>query len=111
MLGHHPMVLLTSDFNTPEPAGHTLLAPYFDMFRVDWRDGEESGTEFNMPVSQWFQLFADSGFDVTGYEELRAPRNARQNPFGLTAEWAHDFPSEQVWKLRKAGPCGASTPV
>ena len=41
------------------------------------------------------------GFDVVDYQELQAPDPGAGKPFGTPASWAHRFPSEHVWKVRK----------
>ena len=46
-------------------------------------------------------LFRRTGFEVIDYLELRNPDPDQADRFGVTARWAHDFPHEQVWKLRK----------
>jgi hypothetical protein len=58
--------------------------------------------EFNLPVSSWFRLFRETGFTVEDYVELQSPQTGAEVHDYVTADWAHRFPSEQVWKLRKA---------
>ena len=101
-LGNHPLVTLTQAFDSDAPATRKLLNPYFGMHRIDWREPDGTqGTEFNLPVSDWLRLFDQAGFDLVAYYELRAPRPGPELRFYVTADWAHDYPSEQVWKLRK----------
>lgn len=100
-LGNHPLVMLVQDFSKDEPAGRTLLEPYFGMHRIDWDDGEDQGTEFCLPVSKWIKLFHDTGFEIVNYHELRAPEPSPEVRFFASAEWSHDYPSEQAWHLRK----------
>jgi len=57
--------------------------------------------EFNLTISAWVGLFAKTGFTIEDYLELAAPAHAAGAPFGVSAEWAHSYPSEQVWFLRK----------
>ena len=101
-LGNHPLATLTQHLDSDAPAGRRLVNPYFGMHRIEWRapDGAE-GTEFNLPFSEWLRLFDRVGFDVVAYHELRAPRPGPETRFFVTADWAYDYPSEQVWKLRK----------
>ena len=102
-LGNHPLVMLTQDFNSDAPANRTLQNPYFGMHRIEWTEPDgTAGTEFNLPTSEWMRLFFEVGFDVLAYHELRSPERGDQVRFFVTADWAHDYPSEQVWKLRKA---------
>ena len=101
MLGHHPLTMCVQDFSTEDPLTYTLMEPYFGMRRIDWNDGADQGTEFNMPVSDWFKLWDETGFDVVAYRELQAPEGEGDVRFFVTPEWARRYPSEQVWKVRK----------
>ncbi|MEM6482964.1 MAG: class I SAM-dependent methyltransferase [Pseudomonadota bacterium] len=101
-LGNHPFVTLT----TPDDGDlceHVLHRPYRDMYREDWRDVpiDPGGIEFNLTHSGWMQLFSETGFSVTRYQELFAPEGATDTFHGIPAEWARDYPSEQVWHLQK----------
>ncbi len=100
-LGTGVLASLTTPLDVEEPAGRTLLRSYFDMHRLDWDDGDDRGTEFNLPISKWFELFQDTGFEVLGFYELRAPEPSDEVRFFASAEWSHDFASEQAWKVRK----------
>jgi hypothetical protein len=87
------------------PITERLERDYFSIHRLDWRDAvdEPGGIEFNLPTSKWFRLFDDTGFDVVDFIEIQAPPpdQADEQRFFVTAEWAHRYPSEQVWVLRK----------
>jgi len=103
-LGNHPIAALTMDLTSDAPAARTLLNPYFGMHRIDWTEGDGSaamGTEFNLPISEWMRLFSDVGFEIISYHELRPPARGDEVRYFVTADWARDYPSEQVWKLRK----------
>ncbi len=101
MLGNHPLVMCVQDFTSDAPATFTLMEPYFGMGRIDWDDGDDQGTNFNMPVSDWFKLWGDVGFDILAYHELQSPESGDEVSFFVTKDWAHRYPSEQVWKVRK----------
>ncbi|WP_417770388.1 hypothetical protein [Stappia sp.] len=58
---------------------------------------------FNLTISAWFELFADIGFDVTGFHELYAPEGATGTRAAIPAEWARQYPVEFVWHLQKPG--------
>ncbi len=100
-LGNHPLTMITQSHDADDPVTRELLLPYFGMHRFDWDDGEDRGVEFNLAISDWFKLFADTGFDVLEYHELQAPEPGSEVRFSTSADWAHEFPSEQVWKVRK----------
>jgi SAM-dependent methyltransferase len=85
------------------PVTDRLVGDYFGLHRQDWSQVEidQSGVEFGLPVSGWFALFTDTGFEVVDFIEIQAPPGAEGEQFGVPAEWARRFPSEQVWRVRK----------
>ncbi len=101
-LGHHPLqaVCATPDGST---TGDRLVNPYFDLHQQDWSQAEvdPGGVEFNLPISRWFELFRRVGFEVEDYLEPRPSSPDEGKQFSQPAQWAHRFPGEQVWKLRK----------
>jgi SAM-dependent methyltransferase len=102
-LGHHPFVYLS----TPHDAltcDRGLHRPYRGLHREDWSQDatDPGGVEFNLTFAGWMRLFADTGFEVTNYQELYAPDSAEGAIFDIPADWARDFPAEQVWHLRKS---------
>lgn len=100
-LGHHPLVMVSQRREGSDEVTKRLLYPYFGLHRVDWSDGEDRGTEFNLPISEWMVLFERTGFDVIAFHEIRSPSPDSEERFGVSATWAHDYPSEQAWRLRK----------
>ena len=101
-LGNHPFVHLVMPRDDVGSTDNTLRYPYFGMHRIDWAEPDgEAGSEFNLPISEWMRLFDAVGFDVIDFIEIRNPDPDREKSFDQDPRWAHDFPSEQVWKLRK----------
>lgn len=100
-LGGTPLSLIC----TP-PSGDvvepTLHRNYFDLHRADWTQDEidPGGMEFNLPVSGWLRLFRETGFELLDYVELQAPAG-RIDHHNTPAHWAHRWPSEHAFKLRK----------
>ena len=84
------------------PVTRRLERPYFGLHALDWRGAADDpgGIEFHLPVGDWFALFRAQGFIVEDYRELKAPAGADGVRFGIPADWARDFPSEQAWQLR-----------
>ena len=74
------------------------------MWGADWTkvEFEPSGICFNLTMAGWFDIFAKVGFEVTGYHELYAPDWAKGTRAAIPADWAKDYPVEQVWKLKKS---------
>jgi hypothetical protein len=77
-----------------------LEQPYFGMYRVQWEDLGD-GIEFQLPISEWFRLFRETGFEILDYLEPRPASGDGETAFFTTRDWARDYPSEQAWKLRK----------
>ncbi|WP_375690164.1 class I SAM-dependent methyltransferase [Pseudooceanicola sp. LIPI14-2-Ac024] len=103
-LGNHPFVLITTPENGA-PCDRTLHRPYRGMWGADWTtvEIEPSGIAFNLTHADWWALFAEIGFRVAGYHEIYAPDWAEDTRGSVPADWARDFPVEQVWKLEKPG--------
>jgi SAM-dependent methyltransferase len=102
-LGNTPLTLMCTPLDGSSPCTERLERSYFSLHRLDWRDAvdDPGGIEFNLPISRWFRLFRETGFEVVDFIEIQAPEPGSEVNFFVTADWAHRFPSEQVWKLRK----------
>ncbi|MEM9106759.1 MAG: class I SAM-dependent methyltransferase [Pseudomonadota bacterium] len=102
-LGNHPLSLICSPLNG-SPADRTLHRPYREMWGADWTqvEFEPTGVCFNLTMSGWMDLFKDIGFDVTKYQELYAPEGEYGTRAAIPADWARDYPVEQVWHLKKS---------
>jgi ubiquinone/menaquinone biosynthesis C-methylase UbiE len=102
-LGSHPLAIITTPPDG-EPSEPYLHRNYFELYREDWRELEvdPGGIEFNLPISSWLKLFRDTGFEVLDYLELQAPDHFNETKFSSPANWSKQWPSEQVWKLRKS---------
>ena len=85
------------------PCTERLERDYFSIHRMDWREAidEPGGMEFNLPISGWFRLFIETGFEVEDFMEIQAPGRGGEINYFVTADWANRFPSEQVWRLRR----------
>ena len=101
-MGNHPLIEVCTPWDGGD-VSYRLERDYFSLHRLDFRDvaHEPGGVEFNLPFSGWLALFARTGFEVEELIEPRAPVDASGDSFGVPADWAKRFPSEQVWKLRK----------
>lgn len=103
ILGHAPLAMVCLPRDGSVPCTDRLERPYFGMHRLDWSevDNDPGGVEFNLPISGWFRLFRDTGFEIIDFVELQASVPGPDIHYFVTADWAHRYPSEQVWKLRK----------
>jgi SAM-dependent methyltransferase len=102
-LGTHPLASVCAPLDG-SAAGFTLVRDWFGLHRLDWRQAEEDpgGVEFSLPTGDWWRLLNTTGFEVIGYQELRNPDPDAGTPFAVPGAWAHRYPSEQVWRVRKA---------
>jgi hypothetical protein len=75
----------------------------FGMGRITWPD--EPGVEFHLPHGEWIRLLRGNGFEVLDLIEIQAPPEAATHPRYdyVTAEWARQWPAEELWVARKAG--------
>ncbi len=105
-LGHSALVMACSPVDGSLPVTEHLQRTWFGMHRFDWSDAvdDPGGVEFALTPGDWFALFRETGFAVDDYREVRAPTPGPEVRGSSTADWAHRFPSEQVWFLRKQAP-------
>ncbi len=75
-----------------------LHAPYFDSGRYE----SEGTIDFQIPYGEWIRLFGRHGLVVEDLIELRAPEGATTTYEGWDAEWARQWPAEEIWRVRKA---------
>ena len=103
-LGNHPLSLICSPLDGA-PCDWALHRPYRGMWGADWTEVEfePTGVCFNLTMADWMDLFRETGFAVTGYQELYAPEWAGGTRAAVPAAWARIYPVEQVWHLQKAG--------
>jgi SAM-dependent methyltransferase len=87
--------------DSEDPAADRLVRDYFGLHRLEW--SSDDSVEFPLPVGEWIRLFRASGFEVLDLLELRAPRGATTSFPYVTSEWAHRWPSEEIWRVRKRG--------
>ena len=81
------------------PASETLQRPQFGMFRLEW-PGE--GVEYHLGHGDWIRLLRANGFEILDLIEIQAPANAEthQRYDYVSAEWARQWPAEEIWRAR-----------
>jgi hypothetical protein len=81
------------------PATTTLQRPQFGMYRFEWPD---SGVEYHLPHGEWIRLLRASGFEILDLIEIQAPAHAEthQRYDYVSAEWARQWPAEEIWRAR-----------
>jgi len=80
-----------------------LVRPQFGMYRFDWRN-DDGGIEFHLPHGELIRLLRANGFEILDLIEVQAPADAATHEFYdyVPAEWAKQWPSEEIWVARKA---------
>jgi SAM-dependent methyltransferase len=83
-------------------AAAQLVRPQFGMpHRFEWPDDE--GIEFHLPHGEMIRVLRSSGFEIEALHELQAPPAAKTHAYydSVTADWARQWPSEEIWVARK----------
>ena len=83
------------------PSEDRLLRDYFGMHRFEWAD-EDPPMVFGLGYGDWIRLLRANGFVVEDLLEVRVQEGATTRYPWADPEWARRWPSEEVWKARKA---------
>ena len=100
-LSNSPLaVMCEQELESDGPMGPVLQRPYFGMYKSTWPDcpGE---TEFHLTHGDWIALLRDNGFSIERLLELQAPPGARCDFAWADPAWAAQWPTEEVWVVRK----------
>jgi SAM-dependent methyltransferase len=78
-----------------------LQRPQAGLHRIDWPDTHE--VEFHLGHGEWIDLLRANGFEVERLVELYAPAESETHAYygHVTAEWARQWPAEEIWVARK----------
>jgi SAM-dependent methyltransferase len=79
-------------------AGPALLRPQFGLHRV----GDDQRVEFTLGHGEMLRLLRSCGFVVDDLIELQAPEPAHRDYPEVSAAWARQWPSDEIWKARLA---------
>ncbi len=99
-LGNSVLAMLCAPDVDGQPVVEHLLRPQFGMHRFDWT--EPDCTEFHLGHGDMIRLLRRSGFEVLDLIELRPPEGASTRYSFMTGAWAHQWPCEEVWRVRLA---------
>lgn len=80
------------------PVEAVLRRPQFGLRTV----GGEAGVEFHLAHGEMIRLLRSLGLVVEDLIEIQAPRPAHRDYQDVSADWAHRWPSEEIWKARSA---------
>lgn len=78
------------------PVGPTLLRAQFGMRG----HGDDTNVEFTIAHGEMLRLLRSCGFIVDDLIEVQAPEPARRDYPEVPAAWAHQWPSDEIWKAR-----------
>jgi SAM-dependent methyltransferase len=102
-LGNSTLLMLCTPDGEETPALPQLERDFFGMHRFDWPEDDPPAVEFHLGHGDWVRLLRGNDFEILDLVELRAPAGAKTSYDFVTSEWAHRWPSEEVWKARKIG--------
>lgn len=80
------------------PASATLSRGQFGLTRLD----RGNHVQFVLPHGEMLRLLRSYGFVVEDLIEVQAPQPTHRNYAEVPAEWAQQWPSEEIWKARLA---------
>ncbi|MGF1429857.1 class I SAM-dependent methyltransferase [Kitasatospora sp. LaBMicrA B282] len=81
------------------PAGPALLRPQFGLRA----QGDGTSLEFTIPHGELLRLLRSCGFTVEDLIEIQAPEPAHRDYPEVSAAWAQQWPSEEIWQARLGG--------
>jgi SAM-dependent methyltransferase len=84
------------------PVVMTLQRPMFGMRTIEWPG--ELGIEYHLSHGDWLRTLRRHGFEVLDLIEVQAPADAVDHPTYdfVSAEWARQWPAEDIWVARLA---------
>src|ERR1043166_33744 len=80
-------------------ASDRLLRSAFGMHRIEWPG--DTGVEFHLSHGDWLRLLRRSGFEIEDLIEVRAPEAGTPRLPFVTVQWARQWPSEEIGKVRR----------
>jgi hypothetical protein len=88
-------------------AQERLMRPQRGLHRVEWPGG---GVEFHPSHGEWIRVLSVNGFVVQALHELYAPADAATHQYYdiATAQWASQWPVEDLWAARLVSRPGCS---
>jgi SAM-dependent methyltransferase len=81
-----------------DKVGTHLLRPQRGIGVFDWPD--DDAVEFHVSHGEQIRILRDSRFDVEELIELYVPPDATTRFPYVTAEWASQWPVEEIWRAR-----------
>jgi len=85
--------------DSDDAAGDRLVRGYFDLHRLQWSD--DHSVTFSLGTGRLSRLFRDNGFEIVDCVDVQAPADRTARFPYLTTSWAHRWPSEEIWRVRR----------
>jgi SAM-dependent methyltransferase len=98
-LVNSPILMMCLPDEAQAAASPELRRPQFGMHRIEWPD--DGSVEFHLPHGEMIRLLRDSGFEIEGLVEIRAPEGGASGYDFVTLDWARRWPCEEVWRARR----------
>ena len=98
LVNSHLMVLCTPD-EEGVAATDRLRRAAFGLYRLEFPG--DPGVEFQPSHGEWIRLLRKAQFEIEELIEVRPPEGARTRYTFVTADWARQWPAEEVWKVRR----------
>ncbi len=70
------------------------------MKRFEWDD--DDSVEYHLPHGELIALLRANGFEIEELIEVQPPEGSTTNYEWARLDWARKWPTEEVWKVRKA---------
>ncbi|MDQ6650938.1 MAG: class I SAM-dependent methyltransferase [Actinomycetota bacterium] len=100
LLGNSTLLMLCVPDTEDIAATDRLLRPQRGIHRFAWPN--DPTVEFHLSHGDWVRLFRANALEVEDLVELYPlGDDERDYPF-VTADWARQWPCEEVWRVRKA---------
>lgn len=100
-LGNSTLLMLCTPEGPEVPAEPKLRRDFFGMHRFEWPEDDPPSIEFHLGHGDWIRLLRRNQFEIIDLVEIQAPADAETRYDFVNAEWAHRWPSEEVWRARK----------
>ena len=100
-LGNSTLLMLCTPDGEEQPAQPALQRDFFGMHRFDWPEDDPPAVEFHLGHGDWIRLLRRNGFEILDLVEIQAPQGVETRYDFVNADWAHRWPSEEIWKARK----------
>ncbi len=105
-LGNSTLLMLCTPDGEEQPATPALQRDFFGMHRFEWTEDDLPAVEFHLGHGDWIRLLRSNGFEVLDLVEIQAPADAETRYQFVTSDWAHRWPSEEIWRARKTRDLG-----